>query len=137
VGLLALALASACTARDPGAGAGGARRDGGPPASQPASAATPGRACRVTATAMWFLPRPDGRVDVVLRGRGFMPRAVPLGGRLGRQPLHHLTPTSGRDTAAAAIIDRLPRSGDRLSLGYLDEAPCDTGLSYEGPVPPR
>jgi hypothetical protein len=78
-----------------------------------------------------FMPGEGDRCDVVVIGRGFVRRAVPLAARVG--PQHVESISIGSDGKSfSGWLRRAPSPGDRLSVGYLDEGLRDTALVYRG-----
>lgn len=128
--LISLALA-ACTQRDPGAmepppaahpsasvpsTQQAQPRSGPQPQLPPPSAAFP---FQVT-DAMYFWA--DGKVHLIVDGDGFIERAVPLQARVGDQIVHRMSIANlGRGFAGS--LEREPRDGDRLFVGYEELQP--------------
>lgn len=78
-----------------------------------------------------FLPGEGNRVELLVIGRGFVQRAVPLAARVGTQ--HVADIEIGSDgTSFSGWLERAPSPGDRLAVGYLDEELRQTAIVYRG-----
>jgi hypothetical protein len=83
-----------------------------------------------------FIPTGGDRYDVVVVGRGFIQRAVPLAARVGAQPVESITVRSD-GTSFSGRLSRAPSPGDRLTVGYMDEELQPTAIVFRGgPQPP-
>ena len=78
-----------------------------------------------------FIPGPDNRYELVVIGRGFMPRAVPLAARLGTQQVDNIKVRSD-GTSFSGRLNRAPSPGDRLAVGYMDEELQPTSIVFRG-----
>lgn len=88
---------------------------------------------RPRVTDAMFIPAGEarGRVHLQVRGDGFVPRAVPLLARLGQQMVSRVM-LSPDGRGFAGILERTPRSGDRLYVGYADAELQPTDVVYDG-----
>jgi hypothetical protein len=84
-----------------------------------------------TVTNAVFIPRPGNRFDLIVTGRGFMQRAVPLAARVGKQNVESIKVRSD-GTAFSGRLPRAPSPGDRLEVGYMDEGLRPTSIVYRG-----
>jgi len=84
-----------------------------------------------TITDALFIPRDGGRVDVVVMGRGFVRRAIPLAAQVGAQPVEGIQIRSD-GTSFSGRLQSPPAPGDRLSIGYRDEKLRATRIVYRG-----
>ncbi|MEP6917438.1 MAG: hypothetical protein ABJC89_17440 [Acidobacteriota bacterium] len=82
-----------------------------------------------------FIPAEGNRVELVVIGRGFARRAVPLAAQVGAQPVEGIEIRSD-GTSFSGRLQRAPSPGDRLALGYLDEELRPTAIVYRGPERP-
>ena len=78
-----------------------------------------------------FIPGEDNHFEVLVMGRGFVQRAVPLAARVGTQVVESIQIQSD-GTAFSGRISREPTAGDRLSVGYMDEELRPTAVVYRG-----
>ena len=98
-----------------------------------APAPAPGRRRVTSAT---FLDVGGGSMHVQVAGEDFVARAVPLTARLGDQDVRRVSVRAdGR--GFAGILERAPRDGDRLFVGYADEELEGTDVVYRGGSAPR
>ena len=78
-----------------------------------------------------FIPG-DGNVhELVVIGRGFLQRAIPLAARVGTQDVEGIQIRSD-GTSFSGWLQRAPSPGDRLAVGYLDEGLRPTEIVYRG-----
>lgn len=76
-----------------------------------------------------------GRMHVQVLGEGFLARAAPLRARLGSQLMTRVVVRSdGR--GFAGILERMPRDGDRLHVGYADAELEPTDIVYRSEPEP-
>lgn len=83
-----------------------------------------------------FLPGPGGRgtMSIFVQGEGFVKRAQPLLARLGQQMVARVVVLAdGR--GFAGLLQRAPREGDRLFVGYADRDLVETSVVYRGGAP--
>jgi hypothetical protein len=78
-----------------------------------------------------FIPGEDNRYELVVIGRGFMQRAIPLAAQVGTQPVEAIKIRSD-GTSFSGRLQRPPSPGDRLAVGYLDEELRPTDIVYRG-----
>jgi hypothetical protein len=78
-----------------------------------------------------FIPGEGNRFDLVVMGRGFVQRAIPLGARVGAQQVEGIAIRSD-GTSFSGKLSRAPSPGDRLAVGYLDEELRPTAIVYGG-----
>ena len=72
-----------------------------------------------------------GRVHIQVVGENFVARAAPLRARVGEQIVSRLVlQADGR--GFAGILERTPRDGDRLYVGYADAELQSTDVVYRG-----
>ena len=84
-----------------------------------------------TVTSALFIPGADNRFDLIVLGRGFVQRAIPLAARVGTQEVEGIQIRSD-GTSFSGRLRRAPASGDRLAVGYLDEGLRPTSVVYRG-----
>jgi hypothetical protein len=94
---------------------------------------------RLRVTDALFIPAatPEGRFSITVYGDEFADRATPLLAMLGEQVVAGIViDADGR--SFAGTLDRPPQSGDRLFVGYADEALRPTEVVYrdagQGPL---
>jgi len=80
-----------------------------------------------------FIPAREaaGRMHIQVRGENFVARAAPLLARLGQQMVGHLV-MRGDGRGFAGTLERSPRDGDRLYVGYADGELERTDVVYRG-----
>ncbi len=80
-----------------------------------------------------FIPAEAGRgqMHMQVRGQGFVARAVPLLARLGPQVVGRIV-LSADGRGFAGVLERTPREGDRLHVGYADTELQPTSVVYRG-----
>ena len=78
-----------------------------------------------------FIPREGNRYELVVTGRGFVQRAIPLAARVGTQQVEGIEVRSD-GTSFSGRLQRAPSPGDRLAVGYLDEELRPTSIVYRG-----
>jgi hypothetical protein len=78
-----------------------------------------------------FIPSAGNGVDLVVFGRGFVRRAVPLAAKVGTQQVESIEIRSD-GTSFSGKLKRTPSPGDRLTVGYLDEGLRPTQIVYRG-----
>jgi hypothetical protein len=86
---------------------------------------------RPSVTDALFIPAGEsrGRMHLQVRGERFVARAVPLLARLGEQVVTRVVlRADGR--GFAGILERTPRDGDRLHVGYADAELQPTDVVY-------
>ncbi len=90
---------------------------------------------RPRVTGAKFIPaREGGGVTVQVAGEHFLVRAAPLLARVGAQPLSRvLVRADGR--GFVGVLERPPRAGDRLFVGYADEELARTPVIFGGGGP--
>jgi hypothetical protein len=105
-----------------------ARRDGN-------SADRPARSPHVSG-ATFFAPRgAEGPTHMQVAGEHFLARAVPLFARLGEQVVQRVALRPG-GRGFTGMLERPPREGDQLFVGYADGALAPTTVVYRGGNPP-
>lgn len=82
-------------------------------------------------TSALFIPGAGNSVDLIVTGRGFVQRAVPLAARVGTQLVESIQIRSD-GTSFSGKLQRAPSSGDRLAVGYMDEELRSTSIVYRG-----
>ena len=88
-----------------------------------------------TVTNALFIPGEESGFDVIVAGRGFMHRAIPLAARVGAQQVENIAIGPG-GTSFSGWLERAPSPGDRLAVGYRDEELRPTSIVYRGGEPP-
>ena len=78
-----------------------------------------------------FIPGAGNRFELVVIGRGFVQRAVPLAAQVGTQQVEGIQIGSDGNSFSGRL-QRAPSPGDRLSVGYLDEELRQTSIVYRG-----
>jgi hypothetical protein len=83
----------------------------------------------------FFLPlrndqRRVGAMRIVVMRAGFLQRAGAPVGLLGAQPLRNIHVDA--DGTLSATVDRFPRAGDELLLGYTDRPLVRTSIVFPG-----
>lgn len=78
-----------------------------------------------------FIPRAGRQFEIVVIGRGFVQRAVPLAARVGTQEVQGIEVHSD-GKSFSGLLERAPSPGDRLAVGYLDEELRPTSIVYGG-----
>ena len=78
-----------------------------------------------------FIPGERNRMELIVIGRGFVRRAIPLAAQVGTQQVEGITIRSD-GTAFSGWLQRAPSPGDRLAVGYLDEELQETAIVYGG-----
>jgi hypothetical protein len=78
-----------------------------------------------------FIPGAGNRVELVVIGRGFVHRAVPLAAQVGTQQVEGIQIGSDGNSFSGRL-PRAPSPGDRLAVGYLDEELRPTTVVYRG-----
>ena len=78
-----------------------------------------------------FIPGAGNRFELVVIGRGFVHRAVPLAAQVGTQQVEGIQIGSDGNSFSGRL-QRAPSPGDRLSVGYLDEELRQTSIVYRG-----
>jgi hypothetical protein len=81
-----------------------------------------------------FIPGEGNRFELVVVGRGFVQRAVPLAARVGAQQVENIEIRSD-GTSFSGRLRRAPSPGDRLAVGYMDEELRPTSIVYGGERP--
>lgn len=84
-----------------------------------------------TITDALFIPGEGNRFEIVVIGRGFVRRAVPIGAQLGQQEVGNISIRSD-GTSFSGRLERAPSPGDRLAVGYMDEGLRQTRIVYRG-----
>jgi len=82
-------------------------------------------------TSALFIPRKGSGVDVIVSGRGFVDRAIPLAARVGTQEVEGVT-IRFDGTSFSGRLGRVPSPGDRLEVGYMDQGLRPTSITYRG-----
>lgn len=80
-------------------------------------------------TSALFIPGAENGFDLIVTGRGFVQRAVPLAARVGTQAVDSIQIRSD-GTSFSGKLRRPPSSGDRLAVGYMDEEMRPTSIVY-------
>lgn len=83
-----------------------------------------------------FIPAHGGKpMSIYVRGDNFIKRAVPLLARLGQQMVSRVVIEPG-GRAFGGLVERPPRDGDRLYVGYADHDLVATPVVYRDESPP-
>lgn len=82
-----------------------------------------------------FRPIPEagrslGTVELLVFGRNFEERASPVVARVGRQQVENIATNPG-GTGFSGTVREVPRSGDRLFVGYVDTPLRSTPVVYK------
>lgn len=72
-----------------------------------------------------------GRMHITAEGEGLLARAAPLVARLGEQPVRNIV-LKANGSGFAGILEQMPRSGDRLFVGYADTELAQTDVVFPG-----
>jgi hypothetical protein len=86
-------------------------------------------------TSALFIPGDGNHYELVVSGRGFVERAVPLAARVGTQQVEGIQ-IQADGTSFSGLLPRAPSPGDRLAVGYMDEELRPTEIVYRGGEPP-
>lgn len=78
-----------------------------------------------------FYPGGEGRVHVHVVGRNFVERGIPVEARVGAQVVGRLV-LRGDGRGFAGTLERGPREGDRLYVGYADSELQPTDVVVRG-----
>jgi hypothetical protein len=76
-----------------------------------------------------FIPGEGNRYELIVIGRGFVQRAIPLAARLGAQQVEGIEIKSD-GTSFSGRLRSAPSPGDRLTVGYMDEEMRPTSIVY-------
>ncbi|MBK8258889.1 MAG: hypothetical protein IPK82_40300 [Polyangiaceae bacterium] len=91
---------------------------------------TTARTGQIEVTAALFLPPVSGRgLEIHVTGSGFVARAIPVAAKVGAQSVRSiaLKPDGG---GFSGLLERVPGDGDRLFVGYMDEALVETSVVF-------
>ena len=77
---------------------------------------------------------PEGKIHIQVIGTDFVARAVPVEARLGEQVIERVT-LRPDGNGFAGILERAPREGERLYVGYADGDLEPTEVVYRGGSP--
>jgi len=84
-----------------------------------------------TITDAVFIQRAGNRFEVIVLGRGFVQRAVPIAAQVGQQLVEGIRIGSDGKSFSGRLQSP-PSQGDRLAVGYLDEELQPTRIIYRG-----
>lgn len=84
-----------------------------------------------TVTDAALIPGEGNRFELVVIGRGFLRRAIPIAATFGPLRVENISIAAG-GTSFSGQLERAPSPGDRLAVGYLDEGLRPTRIVYRG-----
>ena len=84
-----------------------------------------------TITDAALIPGQGNRFELIVIGRGFMRRAIPIAAKFGALQVENISIAAG-GTSFSGQLERAPLPGDRLAVGYLDEGLRPTKIVYRG-----